>query len=449
MLGFIVATRPSGRLSQRGGRGRHPVPLRISLLPHPLPSLPGYPWPMDSIWRQKSFIRFWWARITGTIANQMLMLAVGWQMYDLTGSAWDLGLVGLYQFVPALALSLWAGHTADRLNRLRIVACCIALQGAVAWLLMMAGQGQWASRELLLGVSLVLGAVRAFHMSASQALVPSLVPAALLPKAMALGSSGIQVAVIGGPAVGGLLFTGGVQVVYGAALALLVVACAACLAIGHRHVAPPPADVTLDVLLAGVRYVWHHRVLLGAMSLDLFAVLLGGATALLPIYARDILHVGPQGLGLLRAAPAVGALMMGLALTRWPMNRHVGRRLFWAVAAFGACMIVFGLSTSFWLTLVALAASGAADTVSVVIRQTLMQLETPEDMRGRVASVNTLFIGASNQLGEFESGITAAAWGPVASVVVGGVGTIAVALTWRRLFAALARRDHLSPPGPS
>ena len=377
------------------------------------------------------------------------MLAVGWQIYDLTGSAWDLGLVGLYQFVPALALSLWAGHTADRLNRLHIVACCLALQAGVALCLMLAVQGHWASRELLLGVSLVLGAVRAFHMSASQALVPSLVPTALLPRAMALGSSGIQVAVIGGPALGGLLFVGGVAVVYGTALALLVLACVACLAIGHQHVAPPPARVTLDVLLAGVRYVWNHRVLLGAMSLDLFAVLLGGATALLPIYAKDILHVGPQGLGLLRSAPAVGALAMGLALTRWPMNRHVGRRLLWAVAVFGACMIVFGLSTSFWLTLAALAASGAADTVSVVIRQTLMQLETPEDMRGRVASVNTLFIGASNQLGEFESGITAAAWGPVASAVAGGIGTIAVALAWRHLFAGLARRDHMQTPGAS
>jgi len=392
---------------------------------------------------QRAFLRLWFARLAGTTANQMLMVAVGWQMYELTGSAWDLGLIGLYQFAPALLLTLWAGHVADRHHRGRIVAGCLAVQCVASLVLMDASRAHWASRELLLAASLVLGSVRAFQMSAQQALTPSLVPLGLLQRAMAFSSAGTQVAVIGGPALGGLIFIAGVDKVYAAGALLLAIGCALILRLRYSHVPPPREPVSLQTLLAGVSFIWQRKSVLGAVSLDLFAVLLGGATALLPMFARDILHVGPQGLGLLRAAPAAGAVLVSVVLSRWPLRQRVGRTLLIAVAVFGACMVVFGLSTSFVLSLVALAISGGADMISVVVRQTLVQLETPDTMRGRVGAVNSVFIGASNQLGEFESGATAALLGPVGSVVAGGIGTVMVALTWRRIFPALARRDRL------
>ncbi len=394
---------------------------------------------------QQAFMRLWFARISGTAANQMLMLAVGWQLYDLTGSAWDLGLVGLLQFAPGLALALVAGHAADRYHRGRIVAACLALQAVVALVLVQATAAQWASRELLLGVSLVLGAVRPFQMAAQQALTALLVPPVLLQRATAFSASGLQAAVIGGPALGGLVFAFGVDRLYGVCAVLLALGGGLLLRVRYDHVPPPREPVSLHSLLAGVRFIFARPVVLGAMSLDLFAVLLGGATALLPMFAKDILHVGPQGLGLLRSAPAVGALLVSVALSRWPLRRRVGRTLLVSVALFGLCMLVFGLSTSFWLSLLALAVSGGADMVSVVVRQTLVQLETPDAMRGRVGAVNAVFIGASNQLGEFESGATAALLGPVGSVVLGGIGTIVVALLWRKLFPGLAARDRLAP----
>ncbi|HZY18824.1 MAG TPA: MFS transporter [Ramlibacter sp.] len=399
-----------------------------------------------SLFHHPAFLRFWLARLLGTGAQQMLMLAIGWQMYGLTGSAWDLGLVGLAQFAPSLAAALPAGHAADRFHRARLVLACYALQGAVALLLLAATQGGWASRGVLLGLSLVLGGLRPFQMAAQQALLPALVPPELLARAMALGSAGIQAAVIGGPALAGLLFAGGVGVVYGTCFGLFAAGCVALAAVRYEHAPPAREPPTLASLLAGVRFIGGNRVLLGAVSLDLFAVLLGGATALLPIFAADILHVGPTGLGLLRSAPAVGALVMAAALARWPLARQVGRKLLLAVAVYGACMVVFGLSTSFLLSLLVLAVSGAADMVSVIVRQTLAQIETPDAMRGRVAAVNTLFIGASNQLGEFESGATAALMGPVGSVVAGGFGTLVVAGLWLRWFGALVRRDRFQEP---
>jgi MFS family permease len=393
--------------------------------------------------QQRAFVRLWFARLAGTTANQMLMVAVGWQMYDLTGSAWDLGLIGLYQFAPALLLTLWAGHLADRLHRGRIVACCLAVLCAAALVLMDAAHGHWASRELLLGVSLVLGSVRVFQMTAQQALTPVLVPRPLLQRAMAFSSAGAQISIIGGPALGGLIFIAGADKVYAVGAALLAIGCVLILRLRYDHVPPPREAVSLRMLLAGVQFIWQRKVVLGAVSLDLFATLLGGATALLPMYARDILHVGPQGLGLLRGAPAAGAIVMSILLSRWPLRQQVGRTLLVAVAVFGACMIIFGLSRSFALSLAALAISGGADMISVVVRQTLVQLETPDAMRGRVGAVNSVFIGASNQLGEFESGATAAALGPVGSVVAGGIGAILVALAWRQLFPALGQRDRL------
>ncbi|WP_298924084.1 MFS transporter [uncultured Ramlibacter sp.] len=396
--------------------------------------------------RQRGFMRFWLARIASVMGSQMLMVAIGWQMYELTGSAWDLGLVGLLQFAPALVLTLPGGHLADRLPRARITAACIALSTGVVVVLGAATWRGWANRELLLAMSVLLGAVRAFQMPAQQALLPLLVPRLLLARATAFGSAGLQAAVIAGPALGGLLFVGGTEAVYAVCATLFCVAFALMLGLRIAHAPPPHEPASMRVLLAGVRFIWQRKALLGAVSLDLFAVLLGGAVALLPIFARDILHVGAWGLGLLRSAPAVGALAMSVALTRWPMERRVGHKLLAAVAVFGVATIVFGLSPWFWLSLVALAVSGAADMVSVVVRQTLVQLETPDAMRGRVAAVNSIFIGGSNQLGEFESGATAQWWGPRVAVVVGGIGTIVVAAAWFRLFPSLAGRDRMLPP---
>jgi MFS family permease len=401
--------------------------------------------PDDSLARLlkiRPFMRFWLARLGGIAANQMLLVAVAWHLYDITGSAWDLGLVGLFQFVPALLMTLPAGHVADRLHRGRIFAACMAAQALVALLLVAATQGGYATRGLVFGISVVLGVARAFQMPAQQALTPLLVPPTLLARAVAVSASGVQAAVIGGPALGGLLYVTGASTVYLSCATLLALSCALALAVRHPHQAATEG-ATWRTVLAGVGFVWRHKLLLGATSLDLFAVLLGGATALLPIYARDILHTGPQGLGLLRAAPAVGALAMSLVLARWPLQRRVGGKLLGAVAVFGVATVVFGLSEHFGLSLLALAVTGAADNISVVTRQTLVQLETPDAMRGRVAAVNSIFIGASNQLGEFESGATAALFGPVGSVVMGGAGTVLVAALWLRLFPALARRDRM------
>ena len=427
--------------------------------------------------RQPVFRRFWVSRLASTASGQMLMVALGWQMYDLTGSAWDLGLVGLAQFVPALLLALPAGHLVDRHDRRTILAAVLLLHTAVAAVLALASVRGWLGREGLLGVSVLLGAARAFQMPASQALLPRLVPREVLPRALALASTALQGAIIAGPALGGWVYALGHRLsgsVAGAAVAgpgAAVDAAAGAAAVyalamggfglalwaivGLRVPPLPPEEagagaegaqrepVTLATLSAGLRFIVQRKPVLGAVSLDLFAVLLGGATALLPLFARDILQAGPEALGLLRSAPAVGALGMSLALARWPLARHTGRWLFGSVAVYGFAMLAFGLSEALWLSLLALAVSGAADMVSVVVRQTMIQLETPDAMRGRVSAVASVFIGASNQLGEFESGATAALLGPVGSVVLGGAGTLLVAALWWRGFPELARRDAL------
>jgi len=422
--------------------------------PAPFPPLPVRT-TFSDLTKLRPFMRLWGARLLGTAGTQMLMVAIGWHMYELTGRAWDLGLVGLYQFAPALLLAIYAGHIVDRHHRGRIVAICLAVQGLVGLVLFMAtlvpqvagvgGHERCDSRALLLGLSLVLGAVRAFQMPAQQSLTPLLVPPLMLPRAMAFSSAGQQAAIIGGPAMGGLLFVAGMSVVYATCVLLFIAACVLVSRLGYTHAPATREPVTLTTLFAGVDFIWRRKTVLGAVSLDLFAVLLGGAVALLPIYAKDILHTGPWGLGLLRGAPAVGALIMSVVLTRRPIERHIGRTLLSVVALFGLCMVVFGLSRSFAVSLVALAVSGGADMVNVVIRQTLVQLETPDAMRGRVSAVNSIFIGASNQLGEFESGATAALLGPVGSVVAGGVGTLLVAVAWLRLFPSLAQRDRIVP----
>ncbi|MCX8520483.1 MAG: MFS transporter, partial [Rhodoferax sp.] len=345
-------------------------------------------------------------------------------------------------FIPALLLTLPAGHVVDRLHRAHIFTACMLGQALAAGVLLLGIYADFANRELILLVSVVLGVARAFQMPAQQALTPQLVPTLLLQRALTLSASAMQAAIIIGPALGGLLYAGGPALVYAASAGLLLLAGALSMSVRYTHIRAQES-ASWRSLLAGVAFVWQRKVILGATTLDLFAVLLGGATALLPIYARDILSVGPAGLGLLRGAPAAGALVMTLLLVRWPLRRRVGRTLLLAVAVFGLATVVFGLTHSFALALAALVVCGAADSISVVMRSTLVQLETPDAMRGRVSAVNSIFIGASNQLGEFESGAVAALYGPVVSVVSGGIGTMLVAATWFKLFPALAERDRL------
>ncbi len=391
---------------------------------------------------QRSFVRFMGARLLVVTANQMLMVALAWHMYDLTDSAWDLGLVGLLQFVPALLLTLPAGHVADRVHRARLFALCVLIQASVSACLVWATLGGFVDRDLILLLSVVLGATRAFQMPAQQALIATLLPQSMMQRGAALSSSALQAGTIGGPALGGVLYGQGPLTVYAVCVVMMLVSALLTLVVRYVHQTTQEA-VTWASAMAGVTFVRRNKILLGATTLDLFAVLLGGATALLPIYARDILNTGPEGLGLLRAAPAVGALLMSLVMLRWPLRRHVGYSLLGSVAVFGLATVVFGLSENFGLSLLALVATGAADNISVVTRMTLMQLQTPDEIRGRVAAVNSIFIGASNQLGEFESGAVAALWGPIVSVVSGGVGTVLVAASWIKLFPELARRDRM------
>jgi MFS family permease len=387
-----------------------------------------------------AFLRLLGARMFAGMATQMMMVAAAWQMYELTDSAWDLGLVGLFQFLPVLLFTLPAGHVADRYHRARLVALTQLLQLAAAVLLLWASATSHLSPALLFGVSVLLGTARTFQMPPQQSLVPALVPSSMLARAMAMSSAGNQISVIAGPAAAGLLFMGSGVVVYAVATVMVLVAVALVLGIQDHRDASCAGPPTLHTMLAGVRYVWLQKPILGAVSLDLMAVLFGGATALLPIYARDILHVGPTGLGALRAAPAMGALLVSILFSRTPIRNHVGRWLLLSVAFYGVCMLVFGLSRWLPVSMVALALAGGADMVSVVVRQTLVLIDTPDEMRGRVGAVNAMFIGASNQLGEFESGATAAWFGPVGSVVLGGVATILIVAAWWRAFPGLAGR---------
>ena len=392
----------------------------------------------------RAFLFFFISRLTTTMANQMMMVVVAWQMYDLTHSAYDLGMVGLAQFLPSLALTLVVGQVADRVDRRRVLAWCLAGQLLVTVALIAGTLGGWLNREAILIAALALGAAKAFQMPTQQALGPLLVPAGALPRALATTAAGAQAAIILGPALGGFIYVAGAHVAYMVSAALFVLAIAFVSVIRIDHVPGPRAPVTLQNLFAGIAFIWKRKEVLGAISLDLFAVLLGGAVALLPIYAKDILHVGPWGLGLLRSAPAVGALGMSLYLAHRPIQRRVGAVMFGSVALYGVATLVFAVSTSFLLSLIALAVTGAFDMVSVVIRQSLVQLETPNDMRGRVSAVNSIFIGASNQLGEFESGITAGWFGAVPSVLIGGIGTLLVVGAWMKLFPSLARREKLN-----
>ncbi len=390
-----------------------------------------------------AFGLFWWARVASGLTFQMQAVVVGWQIYARTHSTLELGLIGLAQFLPMVLLTLWAGHAADRYDRRTIGATALAVQGAAVLVLAAGSLGEWLPVSGIFALVAVVGAARAFERPASQALMPTLVPRPLVPKAVAWATGAFQTASIAGPPLGGLLCILGAPVAYAVTGTLALIGAGFLVALRPPPAQSPRAPTTVDSIFAGIGFIRNHPVILGSISLDLFAVLLGGATALLPAFARDILGVDARGLGALRAAPAVGSVLVSLWLARHPLERQAGRKMFAAVLLFGLATIVFGLSRSFLLSLVALAILGGADVVSVVVRSSLVQLQTPDAMRGRVSAVNSLFIGTSNQLGEFESGLTAALFGTVAATVVGGVGTLLVACLWMRLFPGLRRFDRI------
>ena len=404
-----------------------------------------------SLFSIRPFMCFVLARSFSTLAYQMITVAVGWQLYTMTGKALDLGLLGLVQFLPSIVLMLVVGHVADRYDRRIVLGACLVVHTITATLLALGSfEGMswtgWIDARLIFMQMFFFGATRSFEGPTSQAIAPNLVPLEVLPRAIAFSQSAFKAAAVTGPALGGFLYLAGPVTVYTVCaifygLAFVMVTC-----IRMVRIAPRPEPISLRSIFAGMALIRRRPVMLGAVSLDLFAVLLGGATALLPIYAQDILHIGPEGLGLLRSAPAMGALPMALLLSRYPLGGRIGRTMLLSVAVFGLATIVFALSTSFVLSLAALVILGASDMVSVVIRVSLIQLQTPDNMRGRVSAVASVFIGTSNELGEFESGMLAALIGAVGAALFGGVGTLLVVLLWIKLFPELARFDRLRTP---
>ena len=404
----------------------------------------------------RDFRRYQLARGVAILGAEAQSVAVAWQVYSITHRALDLGYTGLALFLPGLFFLLPAGHVADRFDRRQIILVCYCLQILCTTALLLLARSDVHQIYPIYAVLLLIGTGRAFSGPASSALIPHLVPEAHFVNAVTWGSAIFQFANVTGPALGGLLFTlpllkwmpgtrmEGAGIVY--VFTLFTLGWFLVL-VGSLNVRPgrmEHRDISLKVILAGFQYVRRAPMLLGSLSLDLFVVLLGGAVALMPIFAHDILHQGPRGLGMLRAAPAIGALAMSIALARFPQRRHAGRRLFVSVAVFGVATVIFGLSRTLWLSLAALAVAGAADMISVIIRGSLLQLATPPEMRGRVSAVNSLFIGASNELGEFESGLTAQWLGAKAATIAGGLGALAVAGLWAVLFPNLRHADELS-----
>ncbi|MBN3858866.1 MFS transporter [Paraburkholderia sp. Ac-20340] len=390
-----------------------------------------------SLVRNRGFQRFWGARVLASLSFQMLAVAMGWHIYALTKSAFALGLVGLAQFLPMFLLTLVVGHVADRYDRRRIAAVCQTIECAAALTFACGTFGGWLSAPIIYALAACVGAARAFESPAISSLLPGVVPRAQLPNATAWSTSATQTAQILGPALGGLLYGVGAGAAYLACTLSFAVAAMLSATIPLKTKPASRAPVTLESVFSGIAFIRSQPVILGALSLDLFAVLFGGATALLPVFARDILHAGPLELGLLRSASAVGALSGTIWLAHFPLRRRPGLAMFGGVIVFGFATIAFGLSHNIVLSLIALAVLGASDVVSVVVRSSLVQLRTPSETLGRVSAVNSLFIGTSNQLGEFESGLTAGWWGAQPAVLVGGVATICVALVWMRLFPAL------------
>ncbi|WJR76051.1 MFS transporter [Bradyrhizobium sp. NP1] len=394
--------------------------------------------------RHPSLIYFLLSRSLSRFSSQIAAVAIGWQIYDLTGSALDLGLVGLVQFLPTALLVFVAGSVADRYERKRVMQLCQLAQALAALLLVWGSWGGWLNQTHLFLVTAVFGTAGAFESPATSALLPLITPTGSLQRATALSSGATQVATITGPALGGLAYAVAPSLAYGIIVVFWLAGTLFTGGIQPTEPAPSAKQApTPDGLFAGIAFIRSNPAILGTISLDLFAVLLGGVTALLPIYARDILRTGPLGLGILRAAPAVGALLMTIFLARHPISRRVGLRMFQSVIVFGLATVAFAVSPWMWLSVASLAVLGAADTISVVIRFSLVQLATPDAMRGRVGAVNFLFINASNQLGQFESGITAALFGTVPAAILGGVGTVLIALLWMKLFPTLRAVEKL------
>jgi len=400
--------------------------------------------------KERDYLLFWCARWTASLGAQIQSVALGWQMYALARktmsveqSAFLVGMIGLAAFLPVLLLILSAGEIADRHDRRRVLLLCHLGEIVSVGILVYATWRGEATVTLLLVVAAMFGAARAFFAPASTAMGPMLVPRSLLPRAIAWNSLAWQTASIAGPAIGGILVAASTARAYEAAFAFYLVAAGSIFLIRTKTQPQVQPGSRWTLMKEGLAYVWRQKIVFGAISLDLFAVLLGGATALLPVFARDVLHVGAEGFGLLRAAPAVGATIVALGLAARPIRSKAGVYMFGGVAVFGAATIVFALSQSLWLSVAALAVLGGADMLSVFVRQTLVQLVTPDPMRGRVAAVSTLFIGASNELGEFESGVVARFFGPVGAAIFGGVGALVVTGVWARLFPALRRADRL------
>lgn len=389
--------------------------------------------------KHRDFSLYVSGRFFSSLAAQMIIVAVGWQVYQITGRVLDLGLIGLSQFLPFLCFSLPAGYVADRYERGLVISLCLSALLIAALLLLYFAVSGIRSTLPIFAVLALLGIARAFQSPAAQSFVPNIVPPASLSNAIALNSSLFQVATIAGPSIGGIIYAlgqspegvnGGAQRVYGAAVALLLLSVALMLSVKRRPAPAARTAVSWTRMLDGLHFVWRRKAVLGAISLDLFAVLFGGATALLPAFTHEVLHAGPDVFGYLRAAPGVGAALCALWLAFRPVTRRVGAHMFGGVAIFGVSVVAFGLTRHFWMAMIALVCLGAGDMVSVFIRNLLVQLETPDAIRGRVSAVNSVFIGASNELGEFESGFTAAWFGLVPAIVSGGVVTLVVAGLW-------------------
>ena len=400
--------------------------------------------------RNSSLFGFLVVRSAASFSDQMVAIVVGWQVYAMTKSTFYLGMVGLVEFAPMILLTLLVGYAADRYNR-KVIFCLSQTLAAIAYFVLAAGNlFGWINTNILFVIIFIIGIKNAFQGATVQSMLPNIVTKEDFPKATALSGGVGQVAVIAGPALGGLLYALGSDVVYVVAGVCTVLAIVSTLFIRMRNTRDASArePVTMKTLLAGISFIKSQPVILGAISFDLFAVLFGGATALLPVYASEILKVGRWGLACCAPPRAVGALLMSVFFTRRPIKRHVGRNMFTAVAIFGIGTIIFALSRSFALSLASLALLGGADVISVVIRSTLVQMATPDSMRGRVSSVGMVFISTSNQLGEFESGVTASFLGPVLATVVGGIGTIGVVVLWSRLFPQLAHADRFAHDEP-